>query len=215
MVLPSYDRTNDPRAVRRVALSPLLARARCTALIFSTLERRSECVCRRIMATCLRGGCRAPETQAPAESDAVTRLQQRQRALQSAIQRSAAPGRVADDYSFGHTLGALARLRGLRVAPWGYARANAPPSAVLRPALLPCLGPSARRAAGHSTVALGCGAATTRGTREESSAELLASARSTNPPTLPRGSLSCTPARGSQLNRRARASAQALAGTRS
>ena len=97
------------------------------------------------MATCLRGGCRAPEPQAPAESDADVRLQQRQRALQSAIQRSAAPGRVADDYSFGHTLGAHQWLVGPLTAPWGYALGNALPAPMLRPALPPCLGPSARR----------------------------------------------------------------------
>jgi hypothetical protein len=60
------------------------------------------------MTTCLRARCVAPAEQA-ALSEEELRALQRQRALQSAIQRSAAPGRVADDYVFGHTLGAPRR----------------------------------------------------------------------------------------------------------
>ena len=154
------------------------------------------------MATCLRGGCRAPEPQAPAESDADARLQQRQRALQSAIQRSAAPGRVADDYSFGHTLGASMRPHGSAgraPRPWGYALGNAPPASVLRPAMLPCLGPSAQGAVVPSTAATGVAATKTRGRSERSGAPLLRRLPSAAPHTFPRGSLSATFALGTQL----------------
>ena len=50
------------------------------------------------------------------------------------------------------------RLVGPRKSPWGYAQGNAPPVSALRPPSLPCLGPSARRAAAQSTAALGVAA---------------------------------------------------------
>ena len=79
------------------------------------------------MATsCLRGGCRAPEEQngeARQNGEEARGAARRQRQLQSAIQRSAAPGRVADDYAFGHTLGAhvpeaAARARRRQARSW-------------------------------------------------------------------------------------------------